>query len=64
MTILMSKLQDWFDRVFVDGAVNGVGWITTKSGNAIKLIQTGFVQNYMLIVVCGLVVIVIIKIIF
>jgi len=64
MTLLISKLQDLFDRIVVDGAVNGVGWITTKTGNVLKLIQTGFIQNYMLIVIAGLVILFILKILF
>ncbi|MFH1825422.1 MAG: NADH-quinone oxidoreductase subunit L [Candidatus Firestonebacteria bacterium] len=64
ITILISKLHDLFDRIVVDGSVNGVGWVTIKSGNVLKLIQTGFIQNYMLIVVGGLVVLVVLKILF
>ena len=64
MTLLISKLQDLFDRIVVDGAVNGVGWITTKTGNVLKLIQTGFIQNYMLIVAGGIIILIVLKLLF
>lgn len=50
LTVLISKAKGIFDNIVVDGAVNGTAWITKKTGNTIKLVQTGFVQNYMLII--------------
>src|SRR3989339_291367 len=64
MTVLMSKLQNLFDKVIVDGAVNGTGWIANKGGEILKQLQTGFIQNYILIAVSGLFVIVLLRIIF
>ncbi|OGF51051.1 MAG: hypothetical protein A2231_04265 [Candidatus Firestonebacteria bacterium RIFOXYA2_FULL_40_8] len=64
MTVLMSKLQNLFDKVIVDGAVNGAGWIANKGGELLKQLQTGLVQNYILIAVSGLFIIVLIRIIF
>jgi len=63
MTVLMSNLQNLFDKIVVDGAVNGTGWIARKSGDVLKHLQTGLVQNYVLMVVAGLVVVVLLKII-
>ena len=44
-----------FDRFVVDGAVNGVGW-TARGGSALfRRVQSGFVQNYALIMGGGIV---------
>ncbi|MFH1075089.1 MAG: NADH-quinone oxidoreductase subunit L [Candidatus Firestonebacteria bacterium] len=64
MTVLMSKLQNLFDKVIVDGAVNGTGWIANKGGEILKQLQTGFVQNYILVAVSGLFVAIMLRIIF
>jgi NADH-quinone oxidoreductase subunit L len=45
----------WFDRVVVDGSVNGVGSLTTGAGRAIRHVQTGHVQNYALGIALGLI---------
>ena len=64
MTVLMSKLQDIFDKVVVDGAVNGTGWLANKGGEVLKHLQTGYIQNYILMAAAGLVLIILLKIIF
>jgi NADH-quinone oxidoreductase subunit L len=46
----------WFDRVVVDGAVNGVGALTRDAGGGLRRIQTGRVQNYALGIAIGLIV--------
>ncbi|HEY3375780.1 MAG TPA: NADH-quinone oxidoreductase subunit L [Candidatus Aquicultor sp.] len=48
-----------FDQKVVDGAVNGVAWITSKAGGGLKFIQTGYVRNYALYMVGGLVVLIV-----
>ncbi len=45
----------WFDRHIVDGTVNLVGFLTRSTGTLMQPIQTGRMQNYILIVFCGLV---------
>ncbi len=46
-------LADWLrkaiDNPIVDGAVNGVGWITQQAGEFMRATQTGNVQNYLLV---------------
>ena len=37
----------------IDGLVNGIGRFVANSGRALTVIQTGFVQNYALIFVLG-----------
>jgi len=38
----------------VDGAVNGVGAIVQVGSRTFRLIQTGVVQNYLLVMALGL----------
>jgi NADH:ubiquinone oxidoreductase subunit 5 (subunit L)/multisubunit Na+/H+ antiporter MnhA subunit len=44
----------WFDRVVVDGTVNGIGTATTAAGLRLRRVQTGRVQNYALGIALGL----------
>ena len=46
----------WFDRVVVDGTVNGIGGLTVGAGRELRLVQTGRVQNYALGIAFGLIV--------
>ncbi|MBI5029169.1 MAG: NADH-quinone oxidoreductase subunit L [Chloroflexi bacterium] len=50
---LFSAISGWIDHTIVDGLVNVVGIFTDMVGDAIKLIQTGRVQNYLLIAIAG-----------
>jgi NADH-quinone oxidoreductase subunit L len=45
----------WFDRVIVDGAVNGIGRVTVDAGRGLRRVQTGRVQNYALGIAIGLI---------
>jgi NADH-quinone oxidoreductase subunit L len=47
-----------FDRYVIDGAVNGVAWLTAQSAQKLRKVQTGFIGNYVLYMAVGLVVIV------
>jgi NADH-quinone oxidoreductase subunit L len=44
----------WFDRVIVDGIVNGIGGVTRQAGGGLARIQTGRVQNYAFGIALGL----------
>jgi NADH-quinone oxidoreductase subunit L len=46
---LASWLRRAIDNPIVDGAVNGVGWITDRAGEFMRATQTGKVQNYLLV---------------
>ena len=46
----------WFDRVIVDGTVNGIGIGTQRIGGQLRQVQTGRVQNYALGIALGLLV--------
>jgi NADH-quinone oxidoreductase subunit L len=45
----------WFDRVVVDGTVNGIGAVTSLAGLQLRRVQTGRVQNYALGIAIGLI---------
>jgi NADH-quinone oxidoreductase subunit L len=49
----VSRAVAWFDRHVVDGAVNFVGWLSKKGGEALRRTITGKVQGYALVVFCG-----------
>jgi NADH-quinone oxidoreductase subunit L len=48
----------WFDRNVIDGAVNGLGWLTRAGGRGLRHLQTGYVRNYALGVAVGAVILV------
>jgi NADH-quinone oxidoreductase subunit L len=52
-TLSLSALKNWFDVTVVDGAVNGVGWVTRTASEMGRKIQTGLIQNYLLVLVVG-----------
>ena len=43
----------WFDRIFVDGAVNATALVSQGFGAAVRLIQTGRIQQYAAFAVGG-----------
>jgi NADH-quinone oxidoreductase subunit L len=46
-----ATICTWFDDNIVDdGMVDGTGWITRKMGKLFTLTQTGYVQNYALVI--------------
>ncbi len=47
------ELAAWFDRTFVDGAVNGAARVSTIVGTRLRVAQTGLVRTYALMVVLG-----------
>lgn len=50
---LLGALSAWFDRVFIDGAVNAVALVSQVFGAAFRLIQTGRIQQYAAFAVGG-----------
>ena len=46
-------ISAWIDHTLVDGLVNAVGVFADMLGDLLKLIQTGRVQNYLLIAMAG-----------
>ncbi len=48
-TMFLSGIKNWFDKYIVDGLVNFMGTLIYFLNSFTKRIQTGFVQNYLLI---------------
>ncbi len=47
----MATVFTWFDdNVIDDGMVDGAGWTARKMGGFFRLTQTGYVQNYALVI--------------
>jgi NADH-quinone oxidoreductase subunit L len=56
VTVLLLGLgSSTFDKYVVDGAVNGVAWTASKGSMALRKAQSGFVQNYALVMGGGIV---------
>lgn len=47
-----------FDKRIIDGIVNGSGWITQRLGRDLRTLQSGLLQNYTLLMVIGVVVVI------
>jgi NADH:ubiquinone oxidoreductase subunit 5 (subunit L)/multisubunit Na+/H+ antiporter MnhA subunit len=56
VTLVASRYDDWFDRLFVDGLVNWFGRWTHGVGLGLRRLQTGSVRQYAMFVVVGTVV--------
>ena len=50
VTMVISRVKQWFDATIVDGTVNFMGTAVYFLNSITKRVQTGFVQNYLLIV--------------
>ena len=51
LTYQLALFQGWWDNNVVDGIVNGVAWIVRFFSDITKPIQSGYVQNYMMVVI-------------
>lgn len=61
-TLKLSALKRWFDQTVVDGIVNGVGFVTQWTSGVSRKLQTGLIQNYLLVLVVGFVLAIIVQI--
>jgi len=57
-------LWRWVDVGFIDGIVNGIGWLVGALAQRLRRVQTGVVSNYALAIVLGTVLIVGVYLIF
>jgi NADH-quinone oxidoreductase subunit L len=64
MTLQTSMNSGRFDLYTIDGSVNGVSIVIKVGARVMRLLQTGFVQNYVLAMVLGLFVIVTVYVLF
>jgi NADH-quinone oxidoreductase subunit L len=55
ITIVFSAISRWIDVNIVDGLVNFSGWLTGKVGGLLRHVQTGQVQNYLMVMLIGVV---------
>ncbi len=55
ITILESRVFEFFDVRGIDGAVNGVSTGLDAASRRCRQLQTGLIQNYMLVMVAGVV---------
>ncbi len=60
---IAMKLRYLFDEPIIDGAVNAVGSVTSAAGAFLRLIQTGRAQNYLIVMVTTVLVLLILYII-
>jgi len=51
LTWTIAQIQGWWDNNVVDGLVNGVAWVVGYFSDFVKPIQSGYVQNYMMVIV-------------
>jgi NADH:ubiquinone oxidoreductase subunit 5 (subunit L)/multisubunit Na+/H+ antiporter MnhA subunit len=58
LTVVISKVYRLFDIWVVDGLVNLCGWVTKKAGQALRFVQSGQVQNYVLVIFLGAIILV------
>jgi hypothetical protein len=50
---LVARLDDWFDRIFVDTPVNLIARWTYAIGLSLRTIQTGNIRQYVLWIAVG-----------
>jgi NADH-quinone oxidoreductase subunit L len=52
---VLAAIVAFFDRYVVDGVMNLVAWAGEQAGGALRRVQTGFAQDYVLALFLGLV---------
>jgi NADH-quinone oxidoreductase subunit L len=52
----IARLDDWIDRLFVDGLVNLTARWTYAAGLRLRAVQTGNVRQYVMLIILGMVV--------
>ncbi len=58
---LSTLIYEYVDKLVVDNVVNGVAKVTDLSGRTLRLMQTGSTTFYLLAMVCGIVVLFVIR---
>jgi NADH-quinone oxidoreductase subunit L len=62
VVVFLSEVKRLFDEYVVDGAVNGIGWIFAQGSTVLRRVQTGFVQNYLLVAFVGIIALILVLI--
>jgi NADH-quinone oxidoreductase subunit L len=52
-TRALSRLDDWIDRLFVDGAIDWIARWTYRVGLWLRTLQTGQLRQYVMLIVVG-----------
>ena len=55
VTTWVAWLDGLFDSYVVDGAVNGVGWVSAFFGGRVRRLQTGSINGYLYVIVIAVV---------
>jgi NADH:ubiquinone oxidoreductase subunit 5 (subunit L)/multisubunit Na+/H+ antiporter MnhA subunit len=50
---VVAVIDDWFDRLFIDGLVNFTAAWTYATGQSLRRVQTGNLRQYVLFIVVG-----------
>ncbi len=61
--VIISRIKGLIDQYIVDGLVNLVGAMVRGLGLGVRRLQTGFIQNYLLLIFSGLVIIILLTLI-
>ncbi len=61
VTLLLSTVKYWIDVYIIDGIVNGLGIVTDAASGVMRLLQTGRLAHYLLVVLFGLILIVLLS---
>ncbi|MDO8748494.1 MAG: NADH-quinone oxidoreductase subunit L [Candidatus Omnitrophota bacterium] len=56
--VAVSRVKGWIDKYIVDGLVNLIALVVGALGEVFRRLQTGLIQNYILLIFTGVVVIV------
>lgn len=57
VTVRLADIKNWIDVNIVDGLVNGLGLVTGAASSVLRLMQTGRLANYLLVMLFGLILI-------
>lgn len=61
LSVIIADIKSWFDKYIIDGIVNGCAISVGLFSRLVRRLQTGLVQNYLLIAFFGLLILIIIK---
>jgi NADH-quinone oxidoreductase subunit L len=63
LVVILSKIKGLIDQYIIDGIVNLIGATVRGLGLGLRRLQTGFIQNYLLFIFVGIVLIILLKLI-
>jgi NADH-quinone oxidoreductase subunit L len=53
--VLFSSGSQFFDKVVIDGAVNGIATLSRRAGTGLRSLQTGRLQTYQRLILAAVV---------